>query len=109
MEESIDARFQMILYAGNSESASYIALECSREKNFVEANKQVIEAGEELRKAHQIQTELLQSQAAGKKIQTDILMIHAQDHFAMATVLKAMALEMIQLYEEVNELKEKIK
>lgn len=107
--DSSDTRFEIILNAGNSESASLMAIEAAREYRFGDAKKEYEEAVKELHLAHQTQTSLLQDEARGESIEMDILMVHAQDHITMASILKEVANEFINVYEELKELKEEVK
>ena len=103
--EEMDKRFEIILNAGNSESASIMSIEASREYRFDEAHQQYHIADEELRTAHTIQTQLLQAAARGESIEMDILMVHAQDHLTMASLLKEVSKEFMNIYQEIQALK----
>ena len=105
----LDKAFEMILHAGNSESASLLGMEAARQYDFEEAEKNCRTAKEELLTAHQIQTELIQAEAGGEKCEMGILMVHAQDHFTMASILKEVSQEFLHLYREINDLKEAVK
>ena len=58
--------FGLILNAGNSKSKSMMAIEEARDYNFAEAEALIKEAREDLRLAHQTQTELIQGEARGE-------------------------------------------
>lgn len=105
--DKMDERFEIILYAGNSQSASLMALESAREKDFNNAEEQLSIARNELHKAHQVQTNLLQAFAGGEKKEIDVLMVHAQDHLTMASILRTISEEFTNIYKELNELKER--
>lgn len=107
--EEMDKRFEIILNAGNSESASLMSMEASRECRFDEAHQQYDIAAEELRIAHTIQTQLLQAVARGESMEMDILMVHAQDHLTMASLLKEVSKEFMNIYQEIQALKEEKK
>ena len=105
----IEQIMELILHAGNSESASLMSIEAAREFNFEEAMAQNEIARQELKEAHNEQTAFLQRQALGDHIEMDIYMTHAQDHFAMASVLKNFSDEVINVYKLIQELKEERK
>lgn len=107
--EEMDTRFEIILNAGNSESSSLMAIEAAREYRFDEAKEEYAKATEELQIAHQIQTNLLQKVAMGEDIGIDILMVHAQDHLTMASILKEVSKELINIYQELKKVKEEEK
>ena len=56
----------------------------------------------DLRKAHEVQTELLQREASGKKQPPTMLLVHAQDHLMTALTVKELAQEMIELYRRLQ-------
>lgn len=63
------------------------------------------EAGEDLAQAHEIQTELIQNEAAGHNREITLLMVHAQDHLMNAMTVRDLAQEFIDLYEQMKRLK----
>lgn len=102
-----DLRFEIILYAGNAESSALMAMDSARENDFEEAEKQLKNGLDQLHKAHQIQTNLLQNESRGQKTEIDILMVHAQDHLTMGSVLMNVAKEIIELNKRLSKLEEK--
>lgn len=53
-------------------------MEESEKGNFEEARKLLEEADSFLNKAHQVQTDLIQKEAAGEKNEVSVLFVHAQ-------------------------------
>ena len=90
--------FQIILHAGNSKSYSMMAMQKAREGELEEAGQCVIQADGALQEAHQIQTELVQSEVTGSSIDMNIIMVHAQDHLGMAMMMRDVANEVIHIY-----------
>lgn len=105
MEELYENAFALILSAGNSKSNSMLAIKSAREGHFDEADAYLELAQTELVNAHQIQTELIQKEAKGHKIELNLIMVHAQDHLTMALSVLENAKEFRNLYEEIYELK----
>ena len=97
--------FGLILNAGNSKSKSLMAIETAREFEFEEAENLVAEAEKDLRAAHQTQTDLIQSEAGGEKMELNLIMVHAQDHLTTAMIMIDQANEFINLYRLISELK----
>lgn len=97
--------FGLILNAGNSKSKSLMAIETAREFEFEEAENLVAEAEEDLRAAHQTQTNLIQSEARGEKMELNLIMVHAQDHLTTAMIMIDQAREFINLYKLIYDLK----
>lgn len=94
--------FQIILHAGNSKSKSIMALGKAREGRLEEANQLVEEAMEDLNVAHEVQTQMIQAEAAGQKQEMNLIMVHAQDHIGMAIVMNDVAKEMLHLYQALR-------
>lgn len=74
-----------------------------RENNYEEAEQLLDEANQEITLAHQSQTDLLQKYASGESINMEIIMVHAQDHLMTTMTLKEVAIEMLHLYQKVND------
>ena len=66
------------------------------------AEEKLKESNDELLKAHQSQTHLLQEYAGGKEINVEIIMVHAQDHLMTTMTLREVALEMLNLYKKLG-------
>jgi PTS system cellobiose-specific IIA component len=98
--EKEQVAFTIILHAGDARSHALEALKYAREKKFTEANESIAQAKKQLIAAHQIQTELLQSEARGEKQEINLLLIHAQDHLMTAILAKDLIEEMILMFKE---------
>lgn len=99
--------FQLISYAGDAKSLAFSALEYINDKDYEKAEKAMENSKKELIKAHNIQTELLQKEAAGEHSDLSLLMVHAQDHLMTAMLAKDLIEKIIFLQKEINELKSK--
>ena len=53
---------------------------------------------DELLKAHEIQTKMLQDEAGGNKHEVTLLMVHAQDHLMNASLAQDLISEIVELY-----------
>lgn len=103
-ESSYDIAFELIANAGDSKSESLMAIEAAREFNFEEANNHLDIASEKLSIAHKVQSNLIQNEARGNKVDVNIILVHAQDHLSGAILMKDQAEEFIKLYEIINKL-----
>lgn len=101
-EELQVAAFEIILNSGNSRSIVHEAFDAMREGDFELAEAKLQESNEELLKAHQAQTKLLQEYAGGTEIKIEIIMVHAQDHLMTTMTLREVALEMLELYKKIK-------
>ncbi|PRX32475.1 PTS system cellobiose-specific IIA component [Orenia metallireducens] len=97
--------FKIITEAGNAKGVSFEAFALAKEGKFAEAEEKLKEANQFFHQAHDIQTELITKEAQGQKNEVSILMVHAQDHLAGATLAKDLIAEMIQMQKEIHNLK----
>lgn len=93
---------QIIISGGNAKSYAMEAVMKAKEGDAVEAKRLLSKANEELGRAHKIQTELIQNEAAGKSSEVTLLMVHAQDHLMNAITVKDLAREFVDLYERLS-------
>ncbi|PZN12803.1 MAG: PTS lactose/cellobiose transporter subunit IIA [Bacillota bacterium] len=98
---SEDVIMQLIVHAGNARSAGMEAIQHAKEGRYEAARAALQEAGEELARAHQVQTALIQREAAGERVNMSLLMVHAQDHMMNAMTVKDLAAELVELYERL--------
>lgn len=103
MKDLQEIAFEIILHAGESKNYSFQAMQKARNNDFDEADKLISKASEELKEAHQAQTDLLVKEARGETSQLSIIFIHAQDHLAMAIFAKDMASEHIEGFKSIHE------
>lgn len=103
-KESEKVSFEIILYAGNARSKAMEAISNARTGCFDDAMNCLNEAKEELRQVHLVQTKLIQDEASGKTTDLNVLLVHAQDHFAMAMATIDNAEEFISLYRRLSSL-----
>ncbi len=99
--------FELISNSGSARSYSFEALSLVKEGKTDEANEKMEIAREEILKAHKIQTQLIQKEANGDKIEINILLVHAQDHLMSSILANDLIKEMIKMQEQINILKEK--
>lgn len=90
---------QIIVSGGNARSYAMTAIQLAKSGKISEARERIKKACEELEKAHDVQTNLIQREAAGEKNEVTLLMVHAQDHLMNAMTVKDLAQEFIDIYE----------
>ncbi|MED1916584.1 MULTISPECIES: PTS lactose/cellobiose transporter subunit IIA [unclassified Brevibacillus] len=101
-----DVIFQLILHGGNARSLAMEAIALAKNRDLSGAEDALKRAGEELGRAHQNQTALIQKEIAGEKTEISMLLIHAQDHLMNAITVKDLATEFVELYSQIHEGKE---
>ena len=104
MDQLEMAIMNIIINAGDCKNHAYIALSMVNEGKYEEADKEIELANEALGKAHDAQTEMLQKEAAGEKVDFSILFVHAQDHLMTAISEKNLIEQIIELRKVVNTL-----
>ncbi len=102
---SEEATFELISYSGDARSYIYEAYNLVRDGNYEEADKALEKADESLIKAHNMQTSLIHSEAQGKRIELNLLLVHAQDHLMSTILSKELMRNMIAMQKEINILK----
>lgn len=97
-EKIQEIAFEIILLSGNARTFVHEAFQAMREKSFEEAETNLAKANTSVTEAHKVQTGLLIEYANGKKIDMEIIMVHAQDHLMTTMTLHEIALEMLAMY-----------
>ncbi|SFJ88122.1 PTS lactose/cellobiose transporter subunit IIA [Thermoflavimicrobium dichotomicum] len=89
--------FLIISHGGNAKSLAYEALDAAENNDFSKADELLKQADEELGKAHQTQTKLIQAELNGSPIEKSLLLIHAQDHLMTAISEKNLIERLIRI------------
>jgi PTS system cellobiose-specific IIA component len=110
MEQEI---MQIIVNAGNARSKCIKAMKESVIHHYDVANQLFEQAKTDLVLAHNMQTELIQKEIRGEKVELSLLMVHAQDHLMDALVFKDLAelfiTESQSNYELIKQLRSELK
>lgn len=78
-EELVATAMQIIMNAGDARLSVKDALSHAKAFDFTEVEKKMEEAKKFIVQAHKSQTEVIQSEANGKKYEYSMLFAHAQD------------------------------
>ncbi|MDR2662971.1 MAG: PTS lactose/cellobiose transporter subunit IIA [Treponema sp.] len=78
-DEMNSLAMEIIMQAGDARLFIARALQAAAEGNFPELDKNIDGARKKLAAAHGMQTEIVQSEGEGKKVNHTLLFIHAQD------------------------------
>lgn len=92
---------QIIVNGGNARSFAMEAVALAKKGDIAGARDFLQKSADELSKAHKIQTELIQNEAAGKRTEVTLLMVHAQDHLMNAITVRDLAKEIVDIYEKM--------
>lgn len=101
-EELQMASFGIILSSGNARTTVHEAFASMRNGDFDEAELLLERANQEMLEAHHAQTDLLTEYANGVEINSEIILIHAQDHLMTTMTLREVAIEMLALYKQLK-------
>lgn len=107
MEEMEMIIFEIISNGGNAKGLVYEAISAAENKDFEKAEALLKEADEFLVQAHQIQTNLIQQEAAGEHHEVTVLFVHAQDHLMSAMEVRTMAENIIKINKRLAALEAK--
>lgn len=95
----IPVSMSIIMNAGNARTKANEALDYVASFDFAIAKQKIKEAREDITKAHQGQTEIIQAEAAGEHYDSCLLFTHAQD--TLMTIMSEINLteKMIMIFE----------
>lgn len=105
MDDLENIIFQLISFSGAARSYIFEALKYCTEEKYDDMQQCMENAKEELLKAHNIQTGLIQKEAEGKHTEIRLLMVHAQDHLMTSLLAKDLVEQMIDMQKQINKMK----
>lgn len=94
--------FQIIAAAGDSKGYSMSAIKAAKTGDFDKARTQLKAAEKSLLAAHHFQTDMIAQEAGGNPVPVNIILVHSQDHLAMAMAAQDLAGEFVDLYEKFH-------
>lgn len=99
MNPLVGVAMQIIVHAGDARTRANEALDALAEGDFDAARSKMAQAHQEVTLAHQAQTDVIQREATGERIDGGVLFSHAQD--TLMTVMTEVNLSdrLIQLFE----------
>lgn len=103
-DERMTVVMGLIMHGGNAKGQAYQAIQLAKEGKFDEADAAMALANQELKEAHDVQTDMLTKEAQGEHTEIDLYMVHRQDHLMNALTFRDMAIELIALMKRVAEL-----
>lgn len=93
---------KIIVSGGDARSHAMKAIFKAKEGEIEGAREELGKASESLEIAHDIQTQLIQDEAAGNGKDITLLMVHAQDHLMNAMTVRDMAREFVDMYDKFS-------
>jgi PTS system cellobiose-specific IIA component/PTS system lactose-specific IIA component len=89
---------EIISLSGNVKKKFLKAVKYAKNDEAEKAEEIYQEADDQLINAHLKQTELIKKEANGEKVESSLMLTHAQDHLMTAILLRDMAKEFMDLY-----------
>ena len=102
-EKMASIAMQIVIHAGDARNLIMEALDHAAEGLYDQAEDKLKEAREELRQAHIFQTEVVQSEACGKKYEYSLLFTHAQDTVMTICTEMNLAKKIISMYRKLDD------
>lgn len=78
-EKTVQSAMEIILNAGDARLKNKEALEAVAQGDLAAAREKMAEAHAKITEAHRVQTDAIQGEAAGEKMEYSLLFTHAQD------------------------------
>ena len=101
-EEMVTAAMQIIMNAGDARLKVKDALKLGKAFDFENAGAKMEEARKCIAQAHHAQTDIIQSEAGGKKYEFSLLFAHAQDTLMTINSEVNLVQSMIRLYRKLE-------
>ncbi|MFS0559240.1 PTS lactose/cellobiose transporter subunit IIA [Terribacillus sp. 179-K 1B1 HS] len=94
--------FEIVAYAGDARSSLMKLLREVRAGNFENVEEELKSADENLKLAHNAQTQILADEAAGKDMDIGFIFIHGQDHLMTTLLLRELVQDFVELYRKTS-------
>lgn len=94
---------ELIVNSGDARSLALEALREARKGQFESADAKIQQADTTLAKTHNAQTELIQTELNGGKVEVSLLVVHAQDHLMNALTVIDLVKELIEMLKDKHE------
>ncbi|CZQ87813.1 phosphotransferase system lactose/cellobiose-specific iia subunit [Trichococcus palustris] len=92
--------FEIVAYSGDARSTLLKLLKEVRQGHFENVEKELQDADENLKLAHNAQTKILSQEASGEVMDIGFIFIHGQDHLMTTLLLRDLIQDFIALYKE---------
>ena len=98
-EQAMELAMTIVAQAGDARSSCKEAIAFAKKGQFEQAEQTLQLARSRLSAVHEIQTDLIRAEVEQKPVALTLLMVHAQDHLTMATLMYDLAKEFCSLYQ----------
>ena len=97
----IQVSMNIILFAGDARNNVSLALDYAEKGDFINARKELADAQENITKAHQSQTAVIQNEMSGVDYEPCLLFSHAQDTLMTINSEIQTANRLVNIYEMI--------
>ncbi len=104
-EEIQNKAMTMISFSGMAKDNAFAAIKCAKRFDFAGAENAFTEYHGNIKKAQQAHTDMLQMDAKGEVDGLDMLLAHALDQFMSAMSVYDLAVEIVDVYRAVHNMK----
>jgi PTS system cellobiose-specific IIA component len=105
MEKTIEEiSMGLIANSGESRTLAFEALDKAEKGDYEEASFLMKKSNDSFVTAHKIQTELLSMEAQNKRIDINVLLVHAQDHLMSSMLARELIEKLINMHEKIDAL-----
>lgn len=105
MFTNVEESMQIIANSGDARSDYMEAIRLASAGDLPAAQQLLEAAKDKIVEAHRRQTELIQGEFRGETTELNLLLIHAQDHLMSTLVIRDLSKYILDLYQQVNQLK----
>lgn len=106
MEELQRIAFEIIAAVGEAKTYYMKAIDLAKEAKPEEARETVSQGNKVFARAHEHHFSCIQKEAEGGQLPFSILFLHAEDQLLSTEIMRDMVVQLIDVYEELNQLKE---
>lgn len=101
--------FEIISYVGTAKSMYVEAVNKAKDGDFDAVDELIRQGDEAYSSGHEAHMKLLQADAAGEREPVaPLILLHAEDQMASAETVKLMALNLVDVHRELQELRAKL-
>ncbi len=93
----------IIVNSGQARSLCYEGLRFAKSGQFAKARERLAEASSFAKKAHAVQTKLIEEDEGEGKMKMTLIMVHAQDHLMTSMLAQELISELIELHQKLAE------
>lgn len=99
---------ELIINAGESKSCAVQALSQAKQGDWSSASELLEQSTTAVKKAHEVQTDLIGQDEGEGKIPVNLVMVHAQDHIMTAMLARELINELLDVHKELQDIKKQL-